>query len=71
MKPLPVIRIGAREIHENEPLTSGVSPPVQVSNVPTDPTSEQRMRIVEVSGTLDFWDHPQEDIYSPDDGQPL
>ncbi len=30
-----------------------------------------RMRIVEVSGTLDFWDRPEEDIYSLEDGEPV
>ena len=29
------------------------------------------MRIVEVSGTLDFWDRPEEDIYSLEDGEPV
>ena len=35
------------------------------------PTSDQRMLIVEASGTLDFWDRPEEDIYSLDDGEPV
>jgi hypothetical protein len=39
--------------------------------VPADPTPEQMMRAVESSGTLEFWDDPAEDIYSPEDGQPL
>lgn len=38
---------------------------------PPDPTPAQRIAIVEVSGTLDFWDHPEEDIYSEDDGTPV
>lgn len=38
---------------------------------PDDPTPEQRMAIVEASGSLSFWDEPEEDIYSDDDGQPV
>lgn len=30
-----------------------------------------RMRIVEVSGTLDFWDRPEEDICCLEDGEPV
>ena len=43
---------------------------IPVYDAPSDPTLEQRMRIVEVSGTLDFWDRAEEDIYSPEDGDP-
>lgn len=34
----------------------------------TDPGSVQRMGLIELSGALDFWDDPEEDIYSPGDG---
>ncbi len=37
----------------------------------SEPTSEQRMRLVELSGTLDFWDRPEEDVYSLEDGEPI
>ncbi len=33
------------------------------------PTIDQRMKIVEQSGVLDFWDDPREDIYTLDDGE--
>ena len=66
------IKIGAREISDDEPVTTAASRPIRVSSdAPSDPTSDQRMRIVEVSGTLDFWDRPEEDIYSPEDGEPV
>ncbi len=38
---------------------------------PSDPTAQQHMRIIEASGILDFWDDPGEDIYSPENGEPL
>lgn len=31
----------------------------------SDPTSEQTLRLIESSGTLDFWDEPSEDVYRP------
>lgn len=37
--------------------------------VPSEPTATQRMLIVEASGTLDFWNDPEEDVYKSDDGQ--
>ncbi len=40
------------------------TPPVLYGNDLDDPTIEQMMAIVEVSGVLDFWDRPEEDIYS-------
>lgn len=39
--------------------------------VPSDPTTEQIMRAVEVSGALTFWDRPGEDIYTLEDGEPV
>lgn len=72
MTRLELIDIGSREIRENESETSAVNPPVWISSDSLlDPTSTQRMRIIEVSGTLDFWDRPEEDIYSLEDGEPL
>lgn len=66
------IRLAPRELNENEPQTSGGDPLIRIaSESPLDPTVDQRMRIVEVSGTLDFWDRPEEDIYSLEDGDPV
>ncbi len=42
-----------------------------VSSSPSEPTPRQWMRLVEMSGTLDFWNDPDEDIYTPEDGQPI
>ncbi len=36
-----------------------------------EPTDRQGMRLVEESGALDFWDHPDEDLYGPDDGEAI
>ena len=63
--------IAPREIVENEPQTSAASRFIPVYDVPSDPTLEQYMRIIEVSGALDFWDREEEDIYSPEDGDPV
>jgi hypothetical protein len=40
-------------------------------SVPDDATTAQYMRVVEMSGVLDFWDEPDEDVYTLDDGEPL
>jgi hypothetical protein len=38
---------------------------------PEDPTIEQRMRLMESSGTLEFWNRPEEDGYTCGDGEPV
>ena len=35
---------------------------------PTDATTTDLMNLVEVSGTLDFWNDPEEDLYTESDG---
>lgn len=40
-------------------------------NLPEDPTPAQSMRLTEASGVLAFWDDPAEDVYGPDDGDPV
>ena len=35
---------------------------------PPDPTAGERMKIIEASGTLAFWDDDGEDIYTENDG---
>lgn len=36
---------------------------------PDEPTEKQRMRLLDSSGTFDFWNDPGEDIYSESDGE--
>ncbi len=60
----------AYEANEDAPETFAVPPCVHVA-APSDPTTEQAMRLVELSGSLDFWDRPEEDIYTLDDGRPI
>ena len=60
----------AREADEDVPQTFAIPPCVHVPS-PSDPTIEQSMRLVELSGTLDFWDRPEEDVYSLADGRPI
>lgn len=65
-----LLAIAPREIKEDEPETVAT---YKFSRVvfPSEPTAEQRMRIVEASEVLDFWDRPEEDIYSLEDGEPV
>ncbi|MBN2560407.1 MAG: hypothetical protein JXQ75_05695 [Phycisphaerae bacterium] len=44
---------------------------LQVIPDPSDPTQKQYLRLVELSGALDFWDNPAEDVYSLEDGEAL
>ena len=72
VEPIEPIQIGPREITENELITTVVNQPIWIlSPNPSEPTSEQRMRLLESSGALDFWSAPGEDIYSIDDGDPI
>jgi len=65
------ISIPPREVLDDEPVTTVLHFPVRYGNAgPADPTSEQMMRLVETSGVLDFWDDPDEDIYTREDGEP-
>ncbi len=70
-EPINLMDFPGREVTENEPETSSSALRVHGTNVPEDPTPEQIMRLVELSGTLDFWDRPEEDIYSLGHGEPL
>jgi len=36
-----------------------------------DITTDEVMRAIEASGTLDFWNDPEEDVYSEEDGDPV
>lgn len=66
------IHIIDRTVFENESITTVIEGTVMsIPNFPSDPTSDQLMRIVEVSGSLDFWDDPSEDIYTLEDGDPV
>jgi len=38
---------------------------------PVDPSAIQSLRLAEESGSLDFWHHPEEDIYTQDDGEAI
>jgi len=43
----------------------------EIHYMASDPTPEQQMRMVQISGTLDFWNRPEEDIYTTEDGEPV
>lgn len=43
----------------------------EMSTSPEDPTSMQWLRLAEASGAASSWDHPDEDIYTDEDGTPL
>ena len=58
-----------REIDEGQIETSGGD--AVICRISDEPTARQRLRLIELSGTLDFWDRDEEDIYTLDDGEPL
>jgi len=37
---------------------------------PKDPGTDQTMRLIESSGSLEFWAAEDEDVYSVEDGEP-
>ncbi len=63
------LEIAPRELIEDEPVT--VPNACQIWVEESDPTPDQSMRLVELSGSLDFWLDAAEDIYGPDDGTPV
>ena len=50
--------------------TETVSGSIQQTIPPDDPTSAQMMKLIESSGTLDFWYRNEEDGYTEEDGEP-
>lgn len=67
-----VSREQVRDTRSNEPQTANTSQRFDICNDEiSEATPEQFLRLVENSGTLDFWDDPSEDIYSAHDGEPL
>jgi hypothetical protein len=38
---------------------------------PSDVATAEQMNLVQVSGILDFWDDDAENLYKPEDGQPI
>ena len=64
-----IIDLEPREFSEDFE-TAASHAPILVSTPFTEPTSEQRMKAMEMSGSLDFWDRPEEDVYTFDDGDP-
>ena len=59
-----------RENDEDAPQTTVINVVTAFPTHTSDPTNEQHMKLIEQSGTLDFWDRPEEDIYTLDDGEP-
>lgn len=58
-----------KEAEQSE--TTGDRSALRTVSGASDPTPMQILRAVEVSGVLDFWDDPSEDIYSLEDGEPV
>ena len=57
---------------ESESTETSVNPvPARFSDQPEDASPVQMLKAVELSGSLDFWDAPEEDVYSPEDGDPI
>ena len=66
-----VLPTSERMSQEIQTETLAASTFIYIPSVPSDPTEEQRLKLMEISGAYDFWDRPEEDIYSSDDGQPV
>lgn len=62
-----ILKIQPKVLAEDEPKTLG-SKPILISD--DEPSTEQVMRAIGISGVLDFWDSPEEDIYTEEDGAP-
>jgi len=75
IQPLNAVSIDSdyRVITDDQSLTV-IGDAVIVEEVfpePADPTLKQSVRLIELSGVLDFWENPEEDIYNPNDGEPI
>lgn len=65
------LQMPPRVVDENEPVTSALAPAAVYRAVIPDPTPEQYLRALETSGTVDFWNRPEEDLYTSSDGEPV
>lgn len=65
----PIIFSGGIRIVDNEYDTE-TYPTEFVGRIvtPSDATTEEQMSIVEASGTLSFWEEPEENCYDESDG---
>lgn len=64
-KSFQVLEISERRAESFVTVSTAAS--VSVST-PPDPSDEQYMKIIEASGSLDFWNDEEEDIYGAEDG---
>lgn len=62
---------GGSSIAEVPETTTLSTASVRYWPVSEDPTLKQVMQLQEMSGTLSFWNDDAEDIYGPDDGEPV
>jgi hypothetical protein len=44
---------------------------IELSVTPSDPSRSQTLKAIEQSGTLNFWNASEEDIYTSGDGEPV
>ncbi len=51
-------------------MTQTIPSELAYVRAPMDPGEEQRLRLMELSGAYSFWDRPEEDVYTLDDGFP-
>lgn len=66
------LTIGDREAVRDESETAASPGIIYVpAPPPSDPTSEQYLRAIETSGVVSFWERPEEDVYSLEDGEPV
>lgn len=56
-----MLELPARELATDEPITDSVAVQIEVVD---EPTTQQMLKAVELSGSLDFWLDDEEDVYS-------
>lgn len=59
------------EILEHQTTTDGGNSVYKIILCQSQVTTEELMRLTEAGGALDFWNQPKEDIYTPEDGEPV
>ena len=61
-----------RDVTDDDIETRTISEiPRTTVEFPADATTREWMSVAEASGSLDFWNAPEEDKYDEEDGEPL
>ena len=73
-----MITLNAKDFRTERPVNAEASPTITIQSGgtltvvhPAEATTFDLMNAVEVSGVLDFWNDPEEDNYSDQDGDAI